>query len=170
MIKTNKLSQACYPALFVAAAICSMPAMGANPAHVQQLKDTRSCPDCDLSGAELTLLFADKYFSLDDPKVNLDGANLTGAVLKGAFLYQASFKNARMHGADLRGSNLTSAHMDGADMTGTKLENWDSHWTKLNGTYLTDANLTDATGADLEDSNRCRTTLPDGSVDAGYCD
>jgi len=170
MTKSTNLKRGGYTSLLLAAALCSVPAVAANPAHVQQLKDTRSCPGCDLSGADLTLLFADQEYSMDDPTVNLDGADLTGAILKGAFLYQASFKNARMNGADLRGSNLTGAHMENADMTGTSFGNWDIHWSNLSGTYLTDANLTGATGADLEDANSCRTTLPDGSVDAGYCD
>ncbi|MEH6827529.1 pentapeptide repeat-containing protein [Parasphingorhabdus sp.] len=170
MTQSKNLRRGGFASVWLAAALCSVPVMAANPAHVQQLKDTRSCPGCDLSGADLTLLFAEQEYSVDDPTVNLDGADLTGADLKGAFLYQASFKGARMHGADLRGSNLTGAHMESADLTGTKYGNWDIHWSNLNGTYLTDTNLTGATGADLEDANTCRTTLPDGSIDAGYCD
>lgn len=170
MTQSKNLKRRGYSSIWLAAALCSVPAMAANPAQVQQLKDTRSCPGCDLAGADLTLLFADQEYSVDDPTVNLDGADLTGTDLKGAFLYQASFKNARMHGADLRGSNLTGAHMESADMTGTKYGNWDIHWSNLNGTYLTDANLAGAVGADLENANTCRTTLPDGSFDPGYCD
>jgi uncharacterized protein YjbI with pentapeptide repeats len=170
MTQSKSLRRGGYASLFLAAALCSVPVMAANPAHVQQLKDTRSCPGCDLSGADLTLLFADQDYSLDDPTVNLGGADLAGTVLKGSFFYQASFKNARMHGADLRGSNLTAAHMDGADLTATKLGIWDMHRTNLSGTDFTDANLTRASGADLENANTCRTTLPDGSIDAGYCD
>ncbi|WP_430429805.1 pentapeptide repeat-containing protein [Parasphingorhabdus sp.] len=154
---------------FLSFIVASSPSLAANPAHVTQLKETRSCPACDLSGADLTKLFADKDFNLEDPKVNLDGANLSGADLKGAFFYQASFNGAQMHGVDLRGANLTGARMDGAKMTDTKMGNWDVHWTNLNGTYLTDTDLTGTTGADLEMANTCRTKLPDGSMDAGYC-
>lgn len=79
-----------------------MPATAENPAHVTQLRETRSCPGCDLSNAQLSGL-----------RVEL--ANLRDAVLTGAVLYKATLR-----GADLTGATLTGANLTGADLTGAR--------------------------------------------------
>ncbi|NES93981.1 MAG: pentapeptide repeat-containing protein [Desertifilum sp. SIO1I2] len=76
------------------------PAKAQNPAHVEQLLQTRQCSRCDLS------------------RSNLAGANLRYANLAGANLEGANF-----FGADLRYANLSGANLKGANLRGTNLYN-----------------------------------------------
>ena len=57
-----------------------------NQAHVDQLRNTRSCPNCDLSG------------------YNFDGVDLTGVNLTGANLVDANPSCAYLSGAKLDGA------------------------------------------------------------------
>ena len=61
--------------------------------HLKRLLETKQCPKCDLSYADLR------------------GANLSYADLRGANLSHA----------DLRGANLTGANLRGANLQGAKL-------------------------------------------------
>ena len=72
-------------------------------ANLTKLKNTKSCPGCDLSGIEL--------ISFDLKNADLSGANLTGANLR----------RSDLRGANLTGANLTDADLMGADLTGAKL-------------------------------------------------
>jgi uncharacterized protein YjbI with pentapeptide repeats len=70
------------------------------PEHVEQLKATRQCPDCNLRNAELG--------GLDLPNAQLQNADLSGAILYGA----------NLKGADLTGAILNDADLEMADLTG----------------------------------------------------
>jgi uncharacterized protein YjbI with pentapeptide repeats len=65
----------------------------ANPDHVAAFKNTRECPGCDLSGA-----------------------NLGGVQAPGAKLANANLTDANLYGASLRGADLTGAVLDGANL------------------------------------------------------
>src|SRR5687767_1747808 len=72
----------------------------ANPDHVEKLKSTLQCPDCDLREAQLGGL-------------QLENAQLQNADLNGASLY-----GANLRGADLTGAILNDADLEMADLTG----------------------------------------------------
>lgn len=92
--------------------------------NVKILLEKKSCPQCDLSGAELN--------RFDLSGANLEGAdltrakmyltNLSDANLRGADLQEAQFGGADLGGADLRGANLAGTSFAGAYMNGTLLE------------------------------------------------
>lgn len=63
---------------------------------VEQLRRTRSCPDCDLY------------------KANLDQLDLTNANLQRANLKRAKFRKATLLGADLSGANIMGTNFEGA--------------------------------------------------------
>ncbi len=93
-------------------------------ANKKQLLETRSCPQCDLSGANLN--------RLDLSGANLEGANLSraqmaltnlsGANLKNCDLREAVFNGADLAEIDLRGADLTGASMVGAYMYGALMD------------------------------------------------
>jgi len=93
-------------------------------ANKKQLLETRGCPQCDLSGANLN--------RLDLSGVNLEGANLSraqmaltnlsGANLKNCDLREAIFNGADLAEIDLRGADLTGASMVGAYMYGALMD------------------------------------------------
>ena len=90
-------------ALAAAVLMSASPSMAADLAHVAQLKQSRKCPKCDLSYA------------------NLSGANLTGVDLPSANLRGASLEGADLSGANLGGANLMFAHLKRAVLTGINL-------------------------------------------------
>ena len=59
-----------------------------DPAHLKRLKETKECPKCDLSKADL--------YGAKLQWAYLEGANLTDADLKGANLENAKFCKTRM--------------------------------------------------------------------------
>ena len=67
-------------------------------AHLDQLKYTKACKDCDL-----------------------EGANLAGANLREANLWNANLEGANLSGANLLGANLSSANLEGANLSGANL-------------------------------------------------
>ena len=73
----------------------------ANDAHVRQLRETGSCPGCDLTDALIGT-------------VGLDGADLSGANLSNAVLYASSLRGANLSGAVLNGTDLKMADLTGA--------------------------------------------------------
>lgn len=83
-------------------------ARAADPTHLQQLTNTRSCVGCDLSGADLA------GWTLS--KSNLGGSDLSGASLYKANLAEANLTGANLQDSDLSGANLLAAI--GADLTG----------------------------------------------------
>jgi len=79
--------------------------------NIKILIETRSCPQCDLSGANLS------RFDLSD--TNLDGANLSRSKLALANLSAANLQNADLREANFSGADLANTDMRGADLTGT---------------------------------------------------
>jgi uncharacterized protein YjbI with pentapeptide repeats len=92
--------------------------------NIKTLVKTKSCPGCDLTGAELV--------RMDLSGANLQGADLTGAKLfltnlsganlRDTHLQKTSFGGADLAGADLSGADLSEADLNGAYLTGTKLD------------------------------------------------
>lgn len=81
--------------------------------NIKILKETKSCPKCDLRGANLN-------------RTDLSGANLEGANLSRASFALSDFSGANLQNADLRetifnGADLANADMRGADLTGASL-------------------------------------------------
>jgi uncharacterized protein YjbI with pentapeptide repeats len=66
--------------------------------QVKQLLETKQCPECNFSNANLK--------GLDLRGFNLQGANLEGANLSGAKLANANFKKANLNRANLTGADL----------------------------------------------------------------
>ena len=95
-------------AIAAAALLSVSPANAADLAHVQQLKKTGSCENCDLRGAKLNGL-------------SLKGANLKGAKLKGAQLGNSDMRGANLTGADLTGANLRGTDLKGANLKGASV-------------------------------------------------
>ncbi len=98
--------------------------------NISQLVDEKSCPGCDLSGANLN--------RLDLSNVNLYGADLSQAQL---FLTNLS-------GADLRNTKLQGAVFGGADLSGADLRGANVHDAKLSGAYLIGAKTGEETADD----------------------
>ncbi len=86
--------------------------------NISTVQKTKSCPGCDLSGADLN-------------RMDLSGANLQGADLTDAKLYLVNFS-----GADLQNAHLQRASLGGADLTGADLRGADLSEAELNGAYL----------------------------------
>jgi len=84
-------------------------ARGENAEHVKQLKETGSCPGCELTNANLVNVQAEKG---DLQNANARYANLYGANFKGANLTGADFHEAFLLHADL--SDAVGADLSGA--------------------------------------------------------
>lgn len=69
--------------------------------QVKQLLETKQCPECNFSNANLK--------GLDLQGFNLQGANLEGANLSGTKLANANLKNANLNKANLTGADLGCA-------------------------------------------------------------
>jgi len=95
---------------------------------LKKLLDTKKCPNCDLS------------------KANLKWASLSGANLKGANLYAADLSYANLKGADLSYANLKYANLSNASLSNANLSNADLSEADLYGADLYGADLS---GADL---------------------
>jgi uncharacterized protein YjbI with pentapeptide repeats len=79
--------------------------------NIKILIETRSCPQCDLSGANLS--------RFDLSGANLNGANLSRSKLALANLSEANLQNANLREANFSGADLANTDMRGADLTGT---------------------------------------------------
>ena len=153
--------------------------------NVRRLLETKECPRCNLSGADLA--------EADLTRANLEGANLTGANLEGAKLgrayllganldntnlYQAdlrysimflsSLENSDLIEADLRAANLQYSNLKGADLTVAKLDDITLNVTQLQNANLAEANLTEANlkcanldSANLKNANLTKAKLGD---------
>ena len=75
-------------ALSLGAVLAALPAWGYNPDHVERLRETGNCLDCDLRQADLS-------------EWNLRGADLTGANLFGANLARADLTGATLVDANI---------------------------------------------------------------------
>jgi uncharacterized protein YjbI with pentapeptide repeats len=84
---------------------CAGPTLAFDADHLAKVKAGEDCIDCDLSGADLTLV------------------DLSGADLSGADLSNSSLPSADLSGANLHNANLTSADLSGAKMLGAILCN-----------------------------------------------
>ncbi len=135
---------------------------------VEQLRNSRSCQDCNLSNVNLR--------GLDLSNTDLRGAilsnadlqeaNLRGADLTGANLYLANLKNTNISTAQLNGSNLTGVKAEAADFSNADLSNAVlryANFTNANfgGANLSNANLSDAnfTQANFTQANLTAATL-----------
>jgi hypothetical protein len=105
------------------------PALAENPAQTMQLLSKKQCPQCELSGAGLTM-------------ADLSGANLNSADLQRANLSRTNLSGADLRNANLKGASLYGANLMGADLTGADLTGAD-----LRDAYLVNANLV---GVDLK--------------------
>ena len=111
----------------------SAPPNWAGEREVMELLANRSCPRCDLRGA------------------NLVYADLRGANLAGADLSHANLSQAILEGANISGANLTFTSLFGANLIEANLKR-----AKLNGTDLREANLT-GIQADREEIRQAHT-------------
>ncbi|ADW17572.1 pentapeptide repeat protein [Desulfobulbus propionicus DSM 2032] len=93
--------------------------------NMQRLLKSKTCPSCDLSGADL------RQSKLEN--ANLEGANLTGAQLSLADLSGANLKKANLRNANLHGADLAYADLEGANLTGASLEGAIFKATKMKG-------------------------------------
>ncbi|MEC4983320.1 MAG: pentapeptide repeat-containing protein [Oscillatoria sp. PMC 1068.18] len=99
------------------------PLLAENIQHTSQLLSSKSCPQCELSGAGLVM------------------ANLSGADLRGANLSRANLSRADLSGANLMGVDLSGASLNGANLAGAILIGANLHGTDLRDAYLMGANL-----------------------------
>ena len=83
-------------------------------ANLTKLKNTKSCPGCDLSGIEL--------ISFDLKNADLSGANLTEAILRGSDLTGANLTGTNLTDADLMGVNLTNAKLIQTNLKGVRFK------------------------------------------------
>jgi uncharacterized protein YjbI with pentapeptide repeats len=91
----------------------TLPVKAENPEHLKQLRETKQCQKCDLSGADLS--GADLSFAV------LTGANLSGANLTGANLSNADLSRANLRKADLSYTNLNKAYLTNANLHQSKI-------------------------------------------------
>jgi uncharacterized protein YjbI with pentapeptide repeats len=138
-------------------------AEGANPEHVQQLKSTKRCERCDLSGANFSGidLSGAKMMDSDLTNTNFSGANLAGAELmlsnaSGANFSKTCLVNANLAGVVFIKANLRQANIRGSNLNGANFER-----AKVRG-VLADVRLPSAVGQskdtdddDQESFNSC---------------
>lgn len=93
--------------------------------NVHRLLATKSCPSCNLAGADL------RQAKLNG--ANLEGANLAGARLSYADLSGVNLRKADLRGAHLDGADLSYADMDGANLADTIFERALFNATKIRG-------------------------------------
>ncbi len=134
-------------------------AIAANPAHVERLLRSNQCPQCDLSGADLSNrnLFGANLTEADLSGANLAGSNLGAANLTKANLSGANLSQTYLQQAVLGDTNLSQAQLAGADLQeGVLLGAVDFSGASLRGAKLSRMNLAgvnlqgvDLQGADL---------------------
>jgi len=125
--------------------ICTpISAIAGNPELMRQLKQTKSCASCDLSGG------------------NFKWANVFGAELGGA----KNLVDANLEGANLEGANFFGANLEGANLRGANLKGANMGWSSLYGANLLGAQIG---GADLAGVTFCKTIMPDGTANNNNC-
>lgn len=144
-----------------------------NPADLNRLLSTNSCPHGDLSAADLSaanladadltnanltraILTYASLFEADLTDADLSSADLTNAYLGSAFLTRANLTCASLWGAYLTNAFLSSAELSSAELSyanlfAVKLTNADLSGADLSHAYLHFADLSNAdlTNADL---------------------
>ena len=105
-------------------------------ANLTKLKNTKSCPGCDLTGIEL--------INFDLKNADLIGANLTGANLKGSDLTEANLTGANLTNADLLGTNLTNAKLINTNLSGVKINSEIKNGAEISGAELKDRHTSNA--------------------------
>ncbi|ABW30586.1 pentapeptide repeat-containing protein [Acaryochloris marina] len=88
------------------------------PEHLQRIKQTRTCFNCDLKKADLANISLKGAFLRE---TNLQEANLEGADLRFAVLKKVNFKKANLKNADFTGAILHDVNLDDADLKGATL-------------------------------------------------
>ncbi|MDP6590290.1 MAG: pentapeptide repeat-containing protein [Alphaproteobacteria bacterium] len=101
-------------------------AHAADQKHLDKLKATGNCQNCDLSGA------------------NLDGADLSGAILRGVDLHEADLEDAILDDADLTDADLSEANLNGVHLNRATLRGAELREADLRGAKLIDADLSRA--------------------------
>ena len=131
---------------------------------------TSSVRGTDYSGQDLS------GAALSSSKLNLVGANFTETKLQrsdlaGKALYAADFYGANLSYADLRSSDATTVDFRKANLSNARLTDTSLTEAVFEGANLTD---TDLTGSDvlmdaLAQTYRCRTVMPDQSINSDSC-
>lgn len=98
-------------------------------ADLERLKETGSCEECDLRGADLV-------------NADLTGANLRRAILTGADLKGANMTGANLQAANLINADLFSTTLTNADLRRAKLINADLWTSNVKGAQFADSDLT----------------------------
>jgi uncharacterized protein YjbI with pentapeptide repeats len=109
-----------YPALVILILLplgLASVAQAENPEQVQKLLKTGRCPNCDLSGADLS--------AASLRRANLQGADLSNANLNLADLTRANLSQANLTGASLSFTDFTGAVLDNAQLKDATLEGGD---------------------------------------------
>ena len=124
--------------LILSLVLAGTPSARADIDPLQQLLQSRRCPQCRLNDADLVhadLRDADLQ-GAELQRANLSQARLDGANLSDSDLRFTSLKGASLRGADLRGSRLYGTDLRGADLIGAVLEEGaleQSHWAGAQG-------------------------------------
>ena len=93
--------------------VFSMQGSAFDELHLKRFKAINKCPNCDLSGADLS--------GRNMISANLKDANLSGANLSRAYLWSADLSGANLSGATLPYSFLLGANLSYANLQGAKL-------------------------------------------------
>jgi len=122
----------------------TIPLVGANAssnAQIKQLKSTKTCSACNLSGANLS-------------KLDLSGANLSKSNLSGANLSESNLNGANLSESNLSRANLSGAKLNKTNFSGSNLSEAIMNKADLSGTILTGSNLN---GVTWNDGAKCKT-------------
>ena len=123
----------------------------ANP--VDQLLNTRACPECELHNANLE---GAKLNGANLSLVRMRSANLRQAILVGANLTGAYLRDSNFEGADLRRANFVNADLGNVNFLGADLRG-----AKLNAAVFKDTNT--------QGVKFCRTIMPNGKTNNRDC-
>lgn len=124
-----------------------------NTSDLEKLFKTKSCPGCDLSGANLS--------NKDLRKANLEKANL-----KGAKLVFTKFDEANLRRANLDGAKMMRVDFFGADLEGAVLTNIKKGDMMFQGANLRHADFTNSnlTGGRFGSENRSGKQYPPANI------
>lgn len=120
---------------------------------LQQLIETRACPECELSNADLF-------------EAKLNGANLSLANMRGADLRKANLIGANFFGAYLKDANFENAKLRWANFTNADLERVNFQGADLRGAKFNSALFKDV---DAKTGKFCRTIMSDGKLNNRDC-
>ncbi len=138
----------------IAFPLCLVIAQPAIADPVDQLLETRSCPECELSNVNLV-------------EAKLNGANLSLAKMRAANLQKANLIGANLIGAYLKDANFQEANLRWANFTNADLENVDFRGADLRGAKFNAALLKDIINS--QKTIFCRTIMSDGKLNNRDC-